>query len=170
MKRILSNTLALLSVLYLLLFFFTTKQDTKQDNDYSTYENIEHNVTLEYCKDWKQNFDYYNRFEGKEGFFQITAFDGLGWSIDEVANYEAAHKLLPYGSNPEISKLSLDGMEARLIMPSNDQAKEMNNQAEIIIKYPITIEINGSTFSYFILYANSNHILKIAKTVKFISR
>lgn len=139
-----------------------------QNNKLSKYINKEYQITLDYDKDWTQNTGYSNKFEGKNGFFQINAFNGQDWSIDEVAKHNASHKLLPYGSNPQISKLMIQGHEARLIIPSEDQAKEMNNQAEIIIKYPKEVEINGDRYYYFILYADKNHIQTIAKTLRFL--
>lgn len=138
-------------------------------NDYCTYENSRYRITLRYEKEWKQNSDYINRFDGEDGFFQITAFDGDGWTIDEVTKHEDNHKLIPYGKNPVISKLSIHGLDTRLIMPSKDQVKEMNKQAEIIVKYPNAIEIDGFAYYFLILYADKEHILQIAKSIEYIS-
>lgn len=45
--------------------------------DYCTYESSQYRITLRYEKEWKQNCDYSNRFDGEDVFFQITAFDGV---------------------------------------------------------------------------------------------
>jgi len=67
-----------------------------------------------------------------------------------------------------IKKFKIQGFESRLIIPSNDQGVEMNNQAALIVTYPKPIMINGSTYSYFVLWADKNHIEEISKTIEFI--
>ncbi|QHQ63153.1 hypothetical protein Ana3638_22215 [Anaerocolumna sedimenticola] len=62
----------------------------------------------------------------------------------------------------------IDGQEAGLIIPSEDQVKEFNNQAEVIIKYPKVLKNNGNQYYFFIMYADKNNIQSIAKTIKFI--
>ena len=145
-----------------------TVSSLQSNNDDNIYENKQYDISLSYNKDWKPNNQYDNRYEGKDGFFQISAYDGGNSTIDEVADDEAAHKLKPYGSNPLISEFTIQGQDARLIMPSDDQGEEYKNQAEIIVKYPKNIEINGKPYSFLLLYADKNNIEKIGKTIKFI--
>ena len=133
----------------------------------ATYVNREYHIYLKYCSDWKQNYNYSDRFEGKDGFFQINALDSQGRDIDAVAKQEASHELEPYGSNPQIFNLIIQGQEARLIIPSSDQIEEMNHQAEVIVRYPTPIEIDGGRYNYFLLYADKEHIQDIAKTIRF---
>ncbi|MGC7870617.1 hypothetical protein ACPUYX_03685 [Desulfosporosinus sp. SYSU MS00001] len=78
------------------------------------------------------------RYEGNDGFFQISALDGEKWTIDQVAENDANHKLMPYGTAPSITKLKIQGQEARLITPSNDQPKEEKGDVKLIIKFPFT--------------------------------
>lgn len=133
------------------------------------YKNKEYNVSLKYNKDWKANNKNINRYEGEDGFFQISAYNGQNLGIDEVADNEANHKLKPYGSKPQISKLVVQGQEARLIMPSEDQPAEENNAAEVIIKYPKGIKISGDMYFYLIVNADKGNINKIINTIKFIN-
>ncbi|ADL50630.1 hypothetical protein [Clostridium cellulovorans] len=133
------------------------------------YENKIYNISLEYNGEWKVNPNYIEKYEGKDGFFQISAYAGKGIEIDEIAQSEASHKLRPYGNSFKITKLSIQGQEARLIMPSNDQSQEFNNQAELIVKYPKEININGNTYNYFILWADKYNIQEISRTLKFVS-
>lgn len=54
-------------------------------------------------------------------------------------------------------------------MPSADQIKENNNQAELIVKYPQKIKINGNPYSYLIIWADTDHIRELSQTIKFLS-
>lgn len=135
------------------------------------FSNQEYHVTLEYPSTWKANNAYSTpaRYEGDNGFFQISAMSGDGWTIDQVAESNANHKLKPYGTKPSIEKLEIQGQEARLIKPSDDQPKEEKDAAELIIKSPKVIQIGSDKYYYFILYSDKNHIEEIAKTIKFIN-
>lgn len=67
---------------------------------------------------------------------------GDGWTVDQVAESNANHKLKPYGNKPSIEKLEIQGLEARLIKPSDDQPKEEKDAAELIIKSPKVIQVS----------------------------
>jgi hypothetical protein len=142
------------------------KSGISKDSSIKMYENKKFHVSLQYPKDWKPNNQYYNKYEGEDGYLQIMAYDGENQTIDEVATHEATHKLKPYGSKPVISQLTIKGQGARLITPSDDQPEQYQHQAEIIIKYPRNIEVDGQTFSYFLLIVDKNHIKKIANTIQ----
>ena len=87
-------------------------------------------------------------------------------SIDLAAAHEAEHKLQPYGSNPIIETLQIQGQEARLILPSDDQYPGMQNQAALIVRYPFVASLVWSP-RYFVLYADWPHIRTIAETLRF---
>ena len=168
-KKIILLIIGLIIVGGLWGYYSRIVTESEQDSNLSIYVNDEYGISLSYNKDWERNDQYDNRYEGKDGFFQFTAFNGQSMDIDEVANHEATHKLEPYGSNPQISELIIQDQEARLIMPSKDQAKEMNNQVEVIIKYPKEVTISGEIYYYFILWTGKEHIQEIVKTIEFIS-
>lgn len=129
-----------------------------------------YHISLQYPSTWKVNNAYSTpRYEGNDGFFQISALDGEGWSVDLAAKNEVNHILKPYGTKPSISKLVIQGQEARLIIPSDDQPNGMKGTAELIIKSPIPIQISGNKYYYLLLYADKNHIKEIAKSIQFIS-
>ncbi|MEK4352029.1 peptidase M56 [Paenibacillus sp. FSL R5-0475] len=137
----------------------------------STYTSKEYKVTLKYPSEWEVNPEYAERYQGNDGFFQLSAISGEGLSIDEVANKDAFHQLKPYGSDPQIIELTLEGLKAeekaRLIVPSADQEEEWNHQAAIILKYPEAVKIGDSLFNYFILWADIKHVEDIGQTVRF---
>ena len=75
----------------------------------STYTSKEYKVSLKYPSEWVVNLEYGERYQGNDGFFQLSAISGEGLSIDEVANKDAFHQLKPYGSDPQIIELTLEG-------------------------------------------------------------
>ena len=137
-------------------------------NSTSLYTNRTYKVSLEYPSHWRLNSVYSNRYDGTDGFFQISASSGKNLSIDHIVEFDVNHFLKPYGSNPQIKKLKVQGFDARLILPSSDQGYEMNNQASLIVSYPKPILINNTTYYYFVLWADKNHIDDIINTLKFI--
>jgi TolB protein len=138
----------------------------------STYTSKEYRISLEYPSDWVVNSDYDEKYQGKDGFFQLSAISGEGLSIDDIAKRDAAHQRKPYGSNPQIIALKLQGQkekaaEARLIIPSADQEEEWNHQAAMIMKYPEAVKIGDSLYNYFILWADKEHVEEMGQTVLF---
>jgi TolB protein len=125
--------------------------------------------------DYKVQFQYpvhlervtAERYEGSDGFFQISAISS-DETINEVCHNEAFHQLLPYGSEPRIYKGQIQQQEACFIFPSEDQPPEMRRQAALIVKYPSPIQIEGSTYNYFILWADQDHINQISATLGFL--
>jgi|GEM_PF-1014934 len=133
---------------------------------WTTYTNPSFGIILQYPAHWQPKPGYERRFAGPDGFFQLSAISGEAATIDQVTESDAYHKLQPYGSMPEIETLQVQGQEARLILPSADQPKEMEGQAGLIIHLPQPIEITGQRYHYLILWADKNHIREIAQTVK----
>ncbi|WP_339287343.1 peptidase M56 [Paenibacillus sp. FSL E2-0201] len=138
----------------------------------STYTSKEYKVSLKYPSDWVKNPEYDEKYQGENGFFQLSAFSGERLSIDDVANMDAFHQLKPYGSDPQIIEMKMQGqkekkIEARLIVPSADQVEEWNHQAAIIMKYPEAVNIGDVLYNYFILWADIKHVEDIGQTVRF---
>lgn len=136
----------------------------------AAYISEDYKISLKYPSYWELNPNYVERYEGKDGFFQVGAIDGENMTIDEVARNDAFHKLNPYGSDPKIINRTIDGQEARLILPSADQPEEMHNQAGLIVKYPEAVKIGGSAYHYFILWADEAHIEQIGNTLTFLKK
>ncbi|OOC61173.1 TolB family protein [Paenibacillus ihbetae] len=132
---------------------------------YRLYRNAAYNVSFYYPKNWVQVTD--ERYEGPEGFFQISAIMSEA-DIHEVCRSEAFHALRPYGSNPKIIPTVIQFQAACYIFPSADQPPEMGTQSALIVKYPEPVVIQGSAYSYLILWADREHILQLSRTLEFI--
>lgn len=128
------------------------------------YTNPVYKVKFSYPSHWQKVNEL--RFEGTDGFFQISAISSEE-NMDEVCHGEAFHQLLPYGSMPRIVNSQIQNQEACFIFPSPDQPVEMRNQASLIVRYPAPILIQGTTYQYFILWADEPHIQEISTTLAF---
>lgn len=136
-----------------------------------TFTSSTFRASLQYPSHWKliEGYDTFNtRYGSSDGFFMMSASQSEGITFEALCAQEANHKLMPYGSKPRIQKLKVQGQQACLILPSQDQDKTMMNQAQLIVKAPRVIEISGNRYNNFVLVADKTHIRGIAKTLKFI--
>jgi TolB protein len=129
------------------------------------YTSSVYRVTFPYPASWRRVSE--ERYEGPGGFFQVSAVSA-GERIEEVCREEAFHPLMPYGSSPRIVMTRIRNQEACFIFPSADQPAEMNKQAALIVRYPRPIEIGGTFYNYFILWADVNHIRQIGRRIAFL--
>lgn len=132
---------------------------------FESYTNPVYHVSFPYPANWRKVSE--DRYEGTDGFFQISAISSEG-RMDEVCHAEAFHPLRPYGSYPRIVMTYIQYQDACFIFPSDDQPKEMRNQAALIVKYPRPVRIQGTFYHYFILWADRNHIVPIARGLSFV--
>ena len=138
---------------------------------WTTYSNPVFAVSLEYPADWQPIPGYGSpetgevRFGAINGFFHIAAMDTD--NIDMAAASEANHRLQPYGTQPTIETLQVQGQEARLILPSNDQPAGMQYQSALIVRYPQPVNLMGTPCRFFILWADQAHIRTFAQTIQF---
>jgi TolB protein len=131
----------------------------------STYISSTYHVQFQYPSHWVRVTE--ERYEGEDGFFQISAISSED-PIDTVCLNEAFHQLLPYGTQPRIVKAVIQNQEACFIYPSADQPADMEGQSALIVRYPTPINIQGTNYQYFILWADENHLLEISESLTFI--
>lgn len=133
------------------------------------YTNYVYHISLNYPADWQPTSGYnYDHYNGPAGFFGISAVGTATTSLDILVKNDTNHVLKPYGSVPSIDKVLISGQEARLITPSLDQDKNLKMQAELIVKYPKAVTINGQVYNYFVLWADQAHIGAIANSLAFL--
>jgi TolB protein len=130
-----------------------------------TYSSTVYKVQFQYPSHWVRVTE--ERYEGQDGFFQLSAISTAD-TITEICHNEAFHQLLPYGSEPCIIKAQIQLEEACFIFPSEDQPPEMGGQAALIVRYPKPIQILGSTYNYFILWVDQEHLNEISSTLVFL--
>lgn len=149
----------------------TTATPTPHIDHWTTYSNPTYGISLQHPPDWQPVPGYGDpemgetRFAGVNGFFHISAVDA--GTIEDAAASEAGHQLQPYGSQPIIESLQVQGQESRLILPSADQPAGMDHQAALIVRYPQPVTIADHAYQYFVLWADEAHIRAIAQTLRF---
>lgn len=131
----------------------------------SSHVSEAYGIKLVYPYLWSRIDD--ERYEGIDGFFQISAIPENG-SLEEVSSLEAHHKLKPYGTQPLMTMLQIDGSEGCMILPSEDQLHEMRGQAALIVKCKAPVVIKGVLCSYLLILTNNAHIKDIAETLEFL--
>jgi TolB protein len=129
------------------------------------YSNPAFKVSFQYPARWVRVTD--ERYEGSDGFFQIGAISSED-PIETVCHNEAFHQLLPYGTHPRILPIKIQNQEACYIFPSEDQPPEMNNQAALIVRYPTPVVMDGTSYQYFILWADQGHVTVIGGSLVFL--
>ena len=134
-------------------------------NHWSTHKSQSYKVSFDYPSEWEKIMDDY--FKGDNGFFVVSTINS-DLPLDEVSRKETKQALNPYGDNPSIKEFKIQGQDASLIMPSNDQAKEMDNQAGLIVKYPESAQTNDIESDYAIIWADKNYIERIKDTLEFL--
>lgn len=132
---------------------------------YKIYTNSSYHISFPYPANWQKVTE--ERYEGADGFFQISAISSED-RIHDVCRAEAFHPLRPYGSRPQIIMSRIRHQEACFIFPSGDQPAEMNNQAALTVKYPRSIQIGGTIYHYFILWADQKYIAPMARGLSFV--
>lgn len=130
-----------------------------------TFTSNVYRVQLEYPSHWEQVNE--NRFEGTDGFFQVSAIQSEE-SIEVVCRNEAFHELKPYGSQPRIVHAQIQNQTACFIFPSQDQPQEMRGQAALIVTYPKPVVIQDAMYHYFILWADKEHIVQLGNSLRFL--
>ncbi|MDQ6418928.1 hypothetical protein RB620_05685 [Paenibacillus sp. LHD-117] len=137
----------------------------RMEHPLKMYSNALYRIRFLYPAHWQQVSE--ERYEGADGFFQISAISSEN-RLEEVCRAEAFHPLRPYGSAPRIVMTTIQGQTACFIFPSADQPAEMRKQSALIVKYPYPIQIGETSYNYFILWADHDHIRQLARRLTFI--
>ena len=141
-------------------------EHTASGAEWSSYSSSKYKIFLKYPAHWQRVPEYGGeKLGGEDGFLALSAATGI--TIDEVAKLSAEHKLQPYGSRPTIESLQIQGLEARLILPSEDQPADMRGHSMLIVLYPQPVRIDRSTWRFFVLLGDKDHIRAIAQTLQF---
>ena len=145
---------------------------------WNLYHNDKYHISLKYPAEWTKDPRYGEWYIGTDGYFFIAPVGGGVYlkpdNIVTVVRNVLNHKLHIYGisqfgPHPKVETLKIRDQDARLITDSEtaDTSRNMDSQSILVIKCPGPFEVDERMCHYLILAADSKHILKIAKTVKF---
>lgn len=133
------------------------------------YSNLAYGVNLRYPPEWRPaSGGPFDRYEGAGGFFGISAGGSGEVTLDGMVVGEITHPTRPYGVEPYVQGLVINGQNARLVMPSLDQAPSMNGQAVLIVEYPQPMTIGFETYKFLVFFADRANIQDIASSITFI--
>ena len=119
---------------------------------------------LEYPATWTRDPDYDLRFSGPDGFVSIVAQEGPG-GLEGNVEAIAKHKLAPYGSDPEIESITVDGANAVVIRPSADQHADLRGQVALVVERETPMTIRGERYTYLVIEADSAHFEAIVRSI-----
>jgi beta-lactamase regulating signal transducer with metallopeptidase domain len=136
------------------------------------YFSEDYRISVAYPSDWHPEASGdKNAYAGADGYFRMSALNGEGMSLAQAAELQITHHLKPFGSDPQVTRLSIGGRtQAALIMPSADQEEAWNKQAALVLPYPAPLQIGNDVYHYFILLADQDHIEEIGQTIQFEDR
>jgi len=117
----------------------------------------------------------YSNPRGRQyGYFQISAAGAPLLDLDQLANTEVSHKHKPYGDNPRILSLAVDGREARLILPDETSPPpDEAFRAALIVPYSVPIVLRkpppgepADSYNYLEVGAHKDFIRSIADSLE----
>lgn len=123
-------------------------------------------VSLVLPAGWSAVPDEPNRWAGDEGFVQIDAATGA--PADVVCADQADHPLAPYGVSPTVEAVTIAGVQGCLVLPSDDQPEEMEDQAMAAFPLPTPVSQDGATYDIGVIYASTDHLRDLVATVDFV--
>ena len=152
-----------------------TRGDVHAEKTWQTYVDSTYQVMLRFPASWKRNPRYSNPYFGAEarlytvtrGFFQLDLAEDENAAPEQVCKGAAEHVLKPFGENPTIRRIKVQGQDACLVWPSEDQGAPWD--AEVIVEYPQPLEIDGERWGLLELIADKDYILAIIRSLKFLS-
>jgi len=137
----------------------------------TTYANPMLGVSFRYPAAWQPDARYgaigniAGRYEGDNGFFGVDAISA-NYNINIVTENLANHKLKPYGVRPQILTLTVGRQEARVIIPSKDQAS-VKKEVALIVRYPKPVRIKSDSYNFLLVVGDPSHIKMFAETLSF---
>ncbi len=144
---------------------------------WSLYLNDKYHISLKYPAGWTKAPRCGEWYSGTDGYFFVTPLGGGVYlkpdNIETVVRNVLDHKLHIYGisqlgPHPKVEVMKIRDQDAILITDHEtaDSSDNMGSQSILVIKCPGPFEVDDRMCHYLVLAADSEHIMKIAKTVK----
>jgi hypothetical protein len=166
------------SVVVVAIFFLTAAflvaTDESSVTNWQSFVDGTYKIVLRCPAEWKlvRPYDVAPAMgpEHQPRAFGLDAEGGENNTAQQLCKGAAGHVLQPFGTNPTIRPMKVQGQSACLISPSADQKKMTGeNDAELIVKYPQPVKIGDSTYSFLTLYADKNYIMALTRGLKFLA-
>ena len=148
--------------------FWVAIKVASSTSGWQSYTNPTFKISLKFPANWTRTQGdpaSGERFGAADGYVAISAANAM--SIDALAQSEANKPGQPYGPNPRIENLTIQGQPARLITPSTAAAPGIQQNAALIAMYPRPALVLNSFYNYLVLYADAVHVRDITDTLSF---
>lgn len=139
------------------------------DAGLNDYVSDEYGITFKYPASWSKNPRYEDKYEGRSGFFEVSGFEGNANDIDAAVQDQINEPNMPYGSNPTVRRLVVDGQPAREIISSDDQADIITDRdIALVVQYKTPVTVDGVQYPYLIIWTDRQNLPLIIRSLKFI--
>jgi hypothetical protein len=144
------------------------------DANWQAFDDGTYKVVLRCPAEWKPIPDYDTAPalgpEHQPRAFVLGAAGGESDTAQQLCKAEAEHVVQPFGTNPTIRPLKVQGQSACLVWPSPDQRRITgDNDALIVVKYPKPVEIGGQLYSFLTLDVDKKYIMPLIRALKFLA-
>ena len=154
-------------------------QQSSVDPGWQTYVDSTYNVMMRFPAElrpydpeaYSVHFEAEPRPHGPTGDFQLLLVDGGGTRApEESCKGEAPGKLQPFGPNPTIRRMKVDGQSACLVSSSQEKNEAGASwYAAVFVRNPTPIEMDGIQYNLLEIIGDKDYVTAIARTLKFIS-
>jgi hypothetical protein len=141
---------------------------------WQTYIDDTYKLTLQFPGEWKSHPESGDRVRFEmprpprgisRGYFQLDAMSDGSSSLQQHCKGLAEHHLQPFGAHPTVRTMKVDGQDACLVWPSEDQVAPWD--AAVLVEYPAPVLLDGDRWPVLMLDADKDYILGIARSIRF---
>lgn len=140
------------------------------NQDLSDYISNQYGITFEYPSDWRRNPRYENKYEGANGFFEVSGFEATSNNIDNAIMEQIDEAYKPYGSMPSVERLTVAGQPARQIISSEDQGEIITDRdAALVVQYRRPVTIANKRYQYVVVWTTRENMPLLIRTFRFLN-
>lgn len=135
---------------------------------YKQFKSELYDISFKYPADWTKNPNYEERYDGPGGFVEVAEIEAYNRPINVVVQQEINTPIKPFGMNPKVMDVDLDGQPARVIIPSADQNKVFDREVAIIVKNKKPVIEGQERYDYTIIWTDKANLENILNSFKFL--
>lgn len=125
------------------------------------------NVEFDYPTHWQLQGSEVYIFRGSDGAMVLNPAGGS--SLDDFVVSQINHRLRPFGDDPDVEALTIDGQPARLIIPGGAQVP-LERNAMIVVIYPKPITFAGGSYSLLTVTISESYARHVAQSLRFLDK
>ena len=168
-RRFIVSLVVLISAVSLIVWY-TGKESVQSDgpvDTWATHISTRFQADMRYPAHWTNpNIQDRDSLAGSNGFLYLSAAPS-DISIYRAAQAQVEERRKPYGSNAAIRQRVVDGEEALVVFPSEDQPSREHGRAMAVIRYPKSVVFRDEHYGFIVLWADKEHIDLILDTFRF---